>query len=87
MMTTFMLLKTEKQNVFVEVKWKEADTLIVIHIEPQSYWQQDFNDRMFKYFSLLHNKVKRPIISIAIFTNNESLVKNECTIRFSDFEV
>src|SRR5699024_6239965 len=32
-------------DLVVEVKWKETDALIVIHVEPQSYKQTDFNNR------------------------------------------
>jgi len=40
-------------DIVAEVRLKETDSLIVIHIEPQSYVQTDFNKRMYRYFSKL----------------------------------
>src|SRR5699024_9720107 len=74
-------------DLVVEVKWRETDALVIVHIEPQSYYQSDFNKRMFEYFSLLYNKVKKPIIPIAIFSYNAAWDKNEFTMKFSDIEV
>src|SRR5699024_2368443 len=34
-------------DIVAEVKWKSTDALIVVHVEPQSYVQTDFNKRMF----------------------------------------
>ena len=74
-------------DLVVEVKWKETDMLIAIHIEPQSYVQTNFNVRMFKYFSLLYNKIKKPIIPIAIFGYEESWEKSKFSMQFSDLEI
>lgn len=38
-----------------------------MHIEPQSYEQTDFHERMFIYFSRLYEKYRRKIIPITIF--------------------
>src|SRR5690625_3922675 len=54
-------------DLVVEVKWKETDAVIVVHIEPQSSVQRNFNERMFKYYGLLYNTLEKPIIPIAIF--------------------
>src|SRR5699024_5609618 len=74
-------------DLVVEVKWKETDALIVIHVEPQSYKQTDFNNRMFSYFSLLYNKLKKPILPIAIFSYEDDWEENEFTMKLLDFEV
>lgn len=74
-------------DMVIEVKWKKTDTLIVIHIEPQNYKQSDFNVRMFKYFSLLYNKIEKPIIPIAIFSYEDKWEENEFKMCFSDLEV
>src|SRR5699024_10110333 len=54
------------------VKLYDTDTLIIVHVEPQSYVQRDFNFRMYQYFNLLHNKYRLPIIPIAIFSYEEA---------------
>src|SRR5699024_7644210 len=74
-------------DLVVEVKWKETDVAIVVHIEPQSYRQSDFNVRMFKYYGLLFNKLNKPIIPIAIFSYDENWEKDVFQIKFSDWEV
>src|SRR5699024_5596657 len=74
-------------DLVVEVKWKETDALIAIHVEPQSYRQADFNERMFAYFSLLYQKIERPIIPIAIFSYEDEWEEDEFRIEFLDLEV
>jgi len=57
------------------------------HIEPQSYQQPDFNERMYHYFSMLFNKYKKPIIPIAIFSHDRQPVENHYTMAFDFFHV
>lgn len=42
-------------DIVIEAKIKHTDSIIIIHIEPQSYLQGNFTERMFQYFNLLHN--------------------------------
>ena len=74
-------------DLVVEAGLKETDALVVVHIEPQSYYQKDFNKRMFKYFSLLYNKIEIPIIPIAVFSYKEGWNRSKFHIHFSDLEV
>ena len=64
------ILKGEKNRVdlLIETKLKGEDGLIIVHIEPQSYEQDDFNERMFIYFSRLYEKYRKRILPIAIFS-------------------
>jgi predicted transposase/invertase (TIGR01784 family) len=65
-------------DLLLETKYIGTDAFILIHLEPQSYRQADFQERMFIYFSRLferHRKEHQLIIPIAIFTSAES--KNE----------
>ncbi len=48
---------------------REAETLIIIHLEPQSYYQEDFPERMFLYSSKLYEKYRRRILPIAVFSH------------------
>ena len=53
-------------DLVVEVRVKDLDALVVIHVEPQSYVQTDFNERMFRYSSMLYNRLRKSIIPIAL---------------------
>ncbi|PRX67108.1 putative transposase/invertase (TIGR01784 family) [Cohnella sp. SGD-V74] len=48
---------------------QEDKTLIIIHLEPQSYYQEDFPERMFLYSSKLYEKYRRRILPIAVFSH------------------
>lgn len=74
-------------DIVVEIKWKQTDTIVVIHVEPQSYEQTDFNKRMFHYFSLLHQKVDQPILPIAIFSYDEAWDEDEFKMKVGHVDV
>ncbi|MEK3888283.1 transposase [Bacillus sp. FSL K6-3431] len=80
--------ESRKADIVIETKLKGHDTLIIIHVEPQSYGQKDFNKRMYHYFSLLYNRYRKPILPIAIFSYDENRYEcNEFTISFPFFHV
>ncbi|MFV8829824.1 hypothetical protein [Alkalihalobacterium sp. APHAB7] len=58
-------------DILAETKLKGQDALIIVHIEPQSYYDSHFNDRMFFYFSRLYETYRRPIVPIAIFSYDQ----------------
>ncbi|WP_168123415.1 Rpn family recombination-promoting nuclease/putative transposase [Paenibacillus sp. HB172176] len=61
-------------DLLLETKYKSLDAYVIIHLEPQSYKQANFNERMFIYFSRLverHRKEHKLIIPIAIFTADQ----------------
>ncbi|MEH2027543.1 Rpn family recombination-promoting nuclease/putative transposase [Nostoc sp.] len=60
-------------DLLVKVKYQEKETYFLIHIEAQSYTQQDFAKRMFKYFARLYEKYDLPIYPIVIFSFDEPL--------------
>lgn len=67
---------------------KETDTLIIVHVEPQSTYQTDFHQRMYHYFSLLYNKYRRPTLPIAIFSYDDKHTEhNQFKIEFPFFDV
>src|SRR5690625_3312590 len=74
-------------DIVVEVKWKKTDAVIVVHVEPQSYQQKDFNKRMFSYFSMLYRKLEKPIIPIAVFSYEEFWDEDEFRITIDDLDV
>lgn len=80
--------KTRRLDIVVETKLKGEDTTIIIHIEPQSYVESNFHERMYHYFSLLYNEYRKPILPIVVFSyeeNHEEL--NEFNMDFSFFHV
>ncbi|MCS5697186.1 Rpn family recombination-promoting nuclease/putative transposase, partial [Desulfofundulus thermocisternus] len=56
-----------KVDILVETRLKGQPGLILVHIEPQSYVQKNFNERMFIYFSRLYEKYRRKILPVAVF--------------------
>ncbi|GAC91326.1 transposase [Anoxybacillus flavithermus NBRC 109594] len=55
-------------DLLVETKLKGEDSLIIVHIENQSYVQPSFPERMFIYFSRLFEKYGKHIVPIAVFS-------------------
>ncbi len=57
-------------DLLAETRLKGEEALIIVHMEPQSYVQKKFNERMFIYFSRLYEKYRCKILPIAIFSND-----------------
>ena len=75
-------------DILIETKLRNEDTIIIIHIEPQSYHQTNFNERMFQYFSLIYHRERKPILPIAVFSYDEKRnEKNQFTISFPFLQV
>ena len=75
-------------DIIVETQLKEEPGLILVHVEPQSYVQKNFNERMFIYYSRLYEKHQRKILPIAVFTYDQ--VRDEpdtFTQRFTFLDV
>ncbi|RKD25793.1 transposase [Ammoniphilus oxalaticus] len=84
------IVKGEKRRVdlLVETRLKGEQALIIIHVEPQSYVQPDFQDRMFVYFSRLYEKYRRKILPIAIFSYDKNRDEQDTLdISFPFFDV
>ncbi|WP_404451765.1 transposase [Virgibacillus necropolis] len=80
--------ESRRADIVIETKLKGRDTLMIIHVEPQSYNQPNFNERMYHYFSLLYNKYRKPILPISIFSYDENRTEsNEFSIDFPFFHV
>ena len=78
---------TRRLDIVVETTLKGTDVVVIVHIEPQSYKQDDFHERMYHYFSLLYNKYQKPIVPIAVFSYKENWEKNKYTMEFPFFHV
>ncbi|MEN1967760.1 DUF4351 domain-containing protein [Lentibacillus sp. N15] len=79
--------RNRRLDIVVETTLKGTDSVIIVHIEPQSYQEPDFHERMFLYFTLLYNKYRKPIIPIAVFSYKENWEKDAFTIGFPFFHV
>ena len=83
------LLKGDSRrlDLVVETALEDKDVVIIVHIEPQSYKQSDFNKRMYHYFSLLYNKYQKPIVPIAVFSYDNDWEENQFSMDLPFFKV
>ncbi len=58
-------------DLLVEVKQAGEEVGFLLHVEAQSYVQQNFNRRMFFYFARLHQKYLQRIYPIVVFSFDE----------------
>lgn len=80
--------ENRRVDIVVEVKLKGTNTLIIVHVEPQSTHQLDFHQRMYHYFSLLYNKYRQPILPIAVFSyDDQHIEQSQFAIEFPFFHV
>lgn len=56
-------------DLLIETKLRGEEALIIIHIEPQSYYEPAFPERMFLYAAKLYETYRRPILPIAVFSH------------------
>lgn len=88
MFTDLVEGESRRADILIETKLKGDAVLIIIHVEPQSYAQKDFHERMYHYFSMLYNKYRKPILPIAIFSYDEKRKEqNDFSIAFPFFHV
>ncbi|OZU87623.1 hypothetical protein CIL03_16170 [Virgibacillus indicus] len=78
---------TRRLDIVIETTLKNTEVVVIVHVEPQSYKQDDFHKRMYHYFSMLYNKYQKPIVPIAVFTYDENWEKNQYTLEFPFFHV
>jgi hypothetical protein len=76
-------------DLLVRAKFKNQDTLFIIHTEHQSASQANFNERMFVYFARLHEKYAIPIYPIVLYSHDapQTLQPSSYTIEFSGWKI
>src|SRR5690625_822301 len=74
-------------DIVAKVRLKKSGDPIIIHIEPQSYKQQDFTERMFRYANALYNRLKLPLINLAVFNFQEPWDEKQFTLEVEDFKI
>src|SRR5699024_4253636 len=57
-----------RADIVIEANVKGTDSVIIIHVEPQSTYEKNFHERMFLYYNLLYNKYRKPILPIAVYS-------------------
>jgi predicted transposase/invertase (TIGR01784 family) len=76
-------------DLLAEVKLAGEDATVLIHIEPQSTGRPAFPQRMFFYFSRLHQKHLKRIYPIAIFSYDQPLetAQTQYKVEFPSLKV
>ncbi len=76
-------------DLLVQAKFQNRSSYFLIHVENQSYNQANFNQRMFRYFSRLHEKYNLPIYPVVVFSYDRPLKAAETSyqVEFPDFKV
>lgn len=76
-------------DLLVQARFQGQSSYFLIHIENQSYNQANFNKRMFRYFSRLHEKYDLPIYPVVIFSYDQPLLAADDSyqLEFPDFKV
>lgn len=54
-------------DIVAKIQEKETKEEVILHIEPQSYRQHDFNERIFCYAASLYLQHRLPLVNIALF--------------------
>ncbi len=59
---------TNRVDIIRQVELKNEPNLVLILIEPQSYDQKEFGERLFRYFLRLYDKYRLPVFPVAIMS-------------------
>jgi predicted transposase YdaD len=76
-------------DLLAKVKFRETDTVFLIHLENQSYTEAAFAERMFTYFAYLFLKYRLPIYPVVIFSFDKPkrLESNNYQVNFPDCQI
>ncbi len=75
-------------DIVIEAKLRGENSLIIIHVEPQSTYDKNFNKRMFQYYTLLYNRYRKPILPIAVYSYDDKRKgQNSYEMIVTDFKV
>jgi predicted transposase/invertase (TIGR01784 family) len=81
--------ETNIVDLLAEVKLAGDDATILVHVEPQATGRTVFPQRMFFYFSRLHQKHLKRIYPIALFSYDEpyKAADSSYSVEVADFKV
>ena len=60
-------------DIVVETKLAGMEGFVLVHVEHQAQRQEDFNQRMFRYFFRLYDRHNKIIIPIAVFSHDSKI--------------
>ncbi len=75
--------ETFETDVLMQAQFRGQEAWFLIHVEPQSYSQANFDERMFRYFAQLYLKHRRPIYPIALFSYDSPQRKETDTFQIA----
>ncbi len=76
-------------DIVAKVAFKNHPAFFLVHIEHQAQPEQNFNQRMFRYFALMHLKYGIPVYPIAIFSDKSAsrVEPDSYRVSFPDLDV
>ncbi|MDF2925235.1 MAG: transposase [Paenibacillaceae bacterium] len=60
-------------DILVKTLMKEEEMFILVHMEPQSYYEEAFPERMFLYASRLYEKYRLRVLPVAVLSHNKNI--------------
>ncbi len=60
--------KTNRVDIIRQVRLKDEATLVLVLVEPQSYDEKEFGERLFRYFIRLYDKYRLPVLPVAVLS-------------------
>lgn len=87
LLTDFEGGTTNRVDIIRQVRLKQSDTLILVLIEPQSYEDKAFGERLSRYFIRLWDKYRLPVFPVAVFSydNPKTVAPSTFTITIADY--
>jgi Domain of unknown function (DUF4351)/Putative transposase, YhgA-like len=70
-------------DMLVQAKYRNEQTLFIIHVEHQSYIPKDFGERMFCYYADLYKINGVPILPIVIYSHDVPMTKQPSSFSIS----
>lgn len=60
-------------DILAKTLLKEQEMFLLIHLEPQSYYEESFPERMFLYASRLYEKYRLPVVPVAVLSHRKDM--------------
>lgn len=68
----------KRLDLLVKTRLKSEETFILVHQEPQAYYQEEYPERMFIYAARLYEKHRLPVLPIAILSHRQQVEEPDC---------
>ncbi|MDF2927489.1 MAG: transposase [Paenibacillaceae bacterium] len=63
----------KRLDLLVKTRLKGDEAYILVHQEPQAYYEQEYPERMFIYSARLYEKHRLPVLPIAVLSHNRQV--------------